>query len=58
MNHLDRQQLADVYASTHTIAVIGASADPGCGGLGTQNWLTRAPSPSAPSTLPGVQARR
>jgi predicted CoA-binding protein len=28
MNHLDRQQLADIYASTHTIAVIGASADP------------------------------
>jgi hypothetical protein len=28
MNHLDRQQLADSYASTHTIAVIGASADP------------------------------
>jgi hypothetical protein len=28
MTHLDRQQLADIYASTHAIAVIGASADP------------------------------
>jgi len=28
MTHLNRQQLADIYASTHTIAVIGASADP------------------------------
>jgi uncharacterized protein len=28
MTHLNRQQLEDIYASTHTIAVIGASADP------------------------------
>jgi len=28
MNHVNRQQLEDIYASTHTIAVIGASADP------------------------------
>jgi predicted CoA-binding protein len=28
MNHLNRQQLQDIYASTHAIAVIGASADP------------------------------
>jgi len=28
MTHLNRQQLADIYASTHTIAVIGASAHP------------------------------
>jgi hypothetical protein len=28
MNHLDRQQLADVYASAHPIAAIGAPADP------------------------------
>ena len=57
MNHLDRQLLAGIHASTHTIAVIGAFADPGCGGPGTQNWLIGVPSPSAPSTLPGVQTR-
>jgi hypothetical protein len=28
MNHLDRQQLADIYASTRAMAAIGASADP------------------------------
>ena len=28
MTHLDRQQLEDIYASTHTIAVFGATADP------------------------------
>jgi predicted CoA-binding protein len=28
MTHLDRQQLEDIYASTRTIAIIGASADP------------------------------
>ncbi len=28
MNHLNRQPLADIYASTHTIAVTGAAAHP------------------------------
>src|SRR5260370_36676148 len=28
MNHINGQQLRDIYASTHTIAVVGASADP------------------------------
>jgi len=28
MTHPNRRQLEDAYASTHTIAVIGASADP------------------------------
>ena len=28
MNHPDRQQLADIHTSTHTIAVIGAPDGP------------------------------
>ena len=58
MNHPERQQLADIYASTHTIAVIGASADPDTAVLARRIDLICAPSPSAPSTLQAYRLGR